>query len=223
MTVRVKVCGITRLEDARLAAALGAAAVGFNFWSQSPRCIAPARARRIGEALPAQVDKVGVFVNATLSEIERVAAEAKLSAIQLHGEESPALARALALPVLRAFRRRGQGAEPEMLRYPCAAVLLDASVPAAYGGTGQLADWELAGRVARSRRLILAGGLTPQNLVAAVTSVRPYGVDLNSGVELSPGRKDPDLLRAAFAALSRWGTAPGFGLQLDPLIPGVLA
>lgn len=204
MTVRVKVCGITRLEDARLAAALGGAAVGFNFWRGSPRCITPSQARRIGEVLPPQVARIGVFVNATAPEIERVASAAALSAVQLHGDEPPWLAGALPLPVVRAFRRCGPEAAAELVRYPCAAVLLDASVPAAYGGTGQLADWQLAERVARARKLILAGGLGPHNLQDAIAAVRPYAVDLNSGVERAPGQKDPALLHQAFAVLARW-------------------
>lgn len=202
MSVRVKICGITRAQDARLAARLGAAAVGFNFWNGSPRRIAPARARRIGELLPPSVTRVGVFVDAALPEILRIVREARLDAVQLHGDEPRALAQALPVPVVRAFRRRGPESAPELLGYPCAAVLLDASVPAAYGGTGQLCDWEVAARVARARRLILAGGLGPHNLAQAVAAVRPYAVDLNSGVERAPGEKDPGKLRAAFAALA---------------------
>jgi phosphoribosylanthranilate isomerase len=211
MSVRVKVCGITRPEDARLAVVLGAAAIGFNFWRLSPRYVEPARALRIGALLPPQITRIGVFVDADLPQILRIARDASLSAVQLHGEEPPSLARSLPLPVVRAFRRRGSEHAPELLRYPCAAVLLDAHVPGAHGGTGQRSDWRLAVRVARLRRLVLAGGLNPENLVEALVAVKPYGVDLNSGVEQAPGKKDPDLLRQAFTVLSQSAGAVGPG------------
>jgi phosphoribosylanthranilate isomerase len=217
--IQVKVCGITRLEDALLAVRLGAAAIGFNCWRGSPRWIAPAQARAIGQALPAGVARVGVFVDATVLEIERIAAAAGLTMIQLHGDETPALGLALRRPILRAFRKRAMDSIAEMLAWPAPAILLDAAVAGAYGGTGRAADWSLARALARRRALVLAGGLGPANLALAIAEVRPAAVDLNSGVESAPGIKDHALLRASFELLREIPGAPsstaGAGTQWE--------
>jgi phosphoribosylanthranilate isomerase len=190
LPVRVKICGITRLEDALAAAELGADALGLNLWPGSSRAVRPEVAREIARRLPPFVTAVGVFVNQPREELLRLARAAGVAALQLHGDEAPEDCRDLGLPVIKAFRV----ARPEDLvpiaRYPdVAAVLLD-SRSERFGGSGRTFDWELGGRAAGPRPLILAGGLGPENVAAAVRAVRPYAVDTASGVESSPGVKD---------------------------------
>jgi phosphoribosylanthranilate isomerase len=187
--VFLKICGITRLTDARHAVDEGATALGFVFWPRSPRYVTPDRAAEIVAELPSEVLAVGVFVNEPVEGIRRIAAEAHLSAVQLHGDEPPAYADALAWPVLRAVTLE---TAPEA----CDAwasettLLLDAADPERRGGTGITVDWPRAASVARQRRVVLAGGLTPGTVSEAIATVRPYGVDVSSGVEESPGVKD---------------------------------
>ena len=195
---RVKVCGITNLEDAIAALDAGVDLLGFNFYARSPRYVAPAEARRIAERLPAGVTGVGVFVNESgPEEVERIAREAGLGAAQLHGDETPEFCRRLrGLTTIKALRVREGFAADACALYPTDAVLLDAYAAGAFGGTGHTFDWRLA-RLARERvaRLYLAGGLTPENVAEAVGAVRPYAVDVCSGVETSPGRKSFSLMR----------------------------
>lgn len=191
----VKVCGLTRAEDARLAWDLGAAALGFIFHPASPRYLSRAQALELRRSLPSEARCVGVFVNEHPERINALGAELGLSAIQLHGQEIPETCAAIELPVIKAIR---SGDEEKLSDYPVAAFLLEATHPSLPGGTGRLADWELAARLARRVPLILAGGLKPGNLQAAFDAVRPRGLDLSSGVETAPGIKDPDLLRALF-------------------------
>ncbi len=199
--VRIKICGITRLEDALLAARLGADALGFNFWPGSKRYISPEAARAIIDRLPPFVAPVGVFVDGAPEEVARAAAASGVSAVQLHGDEPPAACAASGLPAVKALRVTG----PEILdlldRYPVAAVLLDAP-SAGYGGSGTPCDWTVARAAAARAIVILAGGLVPENVAQAIEAVRPYGVDVASGVERAPGVKDPDKL-ARFIAQAR--------------------
>jgi phosphoribosylanthranilate isomerase len=199
---RVKICGVTRIDDALLAADLGAAVIGLVFWPGSPRFIDPSRAREIAAALPAPVTTVGVFVDQPLDDIRRIAERVGLSAIQLHGDEPAHLARALLQPVIKAVAVR-PGFVPESVdAWPEeVTVLLDAHDPAKRGGTGTTIDWSLAAAAAARRPVFLSGGLNPQNIGDAVERVRPYAVDLSSGVESSPGIKDPAKLQALFRAL----------------------
>lgn len=197
----VKICGITRVEDAKLAVSLGATAIGFIFWPASPRAIAPGQARSIVDALPASVATVGVFVNASRDEIETAAEAANVSAVQLHGDETPDLARSLSRGVIKAVAL-GEDAEQVLNDWAGTMVLLDAHDPARRGGTGRVIDWDRAASIARTRDVILAGGLGPANVVDAVTRVRPAGIDVSSGVESSPGVKDHEKLRALFEALA---------------------
>jgi phosphoribosylanthranilate isomerase len=197
----VKICGITRVEDAKLAVSLGATAIGFIFWPASPRAIAPRQARSIVDALPASVTTVGVFVNASQDEIETAADAANVSAVQLHGDETPDLARSLSRRVIKAVAL-GEDAEQVVGDWAGTMVLLDAHDPARRGGTGRVIDWDRAASIARTRDVILAGGLGPANVVDAVTRVRPAGIDVSSGVESSPGVKDHEKLRALFEALA---------------------
>jgi phosphoribosylanthranilate isomerase len=196
----VKICGITNLADARAACDAGADAVGLNFYSPSPRSVSKATAMEIREQLPAGVQIFGVFVNADPAEILDISREVRLDAAQLHGEEAPAAVAQLIgeILVFKAFRV-GPDFSPAMLEnYPdVAGFLFDAADAATgqYGGTGRLADWGVAQQAARSHKIILAGGLNAENVAAAILQVRPYGVDVATGVETAPGNKDHDQLR----------------------------
>jgi phosphoribosylanthranilate isomerase len=199
----VKICGITRLEDAETAAGAGASAVGFVFWPESPRYVDPFRARAIAARLPPFVTPVGVFVNQTADHILAVASLVRLGAVQLHGDETPAAAAALPLPVIKAVRI----GDVDTAAWPTrTTLLLDAHDPARRGGTGRTIDWDAAATVAAERRVLLAGGLTPDNLSEAVTRVRPFGIDVSSGVERAPGIKDPERIRALFASVRALGS-----------------
>jgi phosphoribosylanthranilate isomerase len=208
--VRVKICGVTRLEDARLAVSLGADALGFNFYEKSSRCVSPSDAWAILRKLPALVFTVGVFVNWDDSSIIALAKSLRLSAVQLHGDESEVITARCAkyFPVIKAFRTGRDFSLAELRRHTAAsAVLLDAAPPtegsSIYGGTGQLANWKLAAGAAKKFPVLLAGGLTPENVGEAIVAVRPYAVDVASGVESRSGKKDPSKLRAFFAEVSR--------------------
>jgi len=187
----VKVCGMTRAADAQEAARHGANAVGFVFWPGSARYVDPDRAADIVGSLPAGVHSVGVFVNQPAREIERIAARTGISMIQLHGDESASHAADLPFPVIKATSLDAAGATldewPEDV-----VVLLDVHDPVRRGGTGVRIDWTRAAAVAARRRVVLAGGLTPDNVREAIEAVRPYGVDVSSGVEDSPGIKSVD-------------------------------
>lgn len=201
MHVRVKICGITRLEEALAAVEAGADALGFMFYPPSPRWIEPAAAAAICRALPPWVHRVGVFVDAPEADIREVVHACGLSALQLHGQESPAFCRRFEWPVIKAFRIRGPESLAALSDYDTAAWLLDSHVPGRLGGTGAVFNWDLAARAVRlGRPVILAGGLTPENVAAAVRQVRPYGVDVSSGVERAPRDKDPDRMKAFVAA-----------------------
>ncbi|RKO66844.1 phosphoribosylanthranilate isomerase [Desulfofundulus salinus] len=199
--VRVKICGITDISSALAAAEAGADALGFVF-APSPRRITPSQACRICRELPPFITRVGVFVDAPLEEVRAVAEYCGLDAIQLHGSESPDYCRALGRRVIKAFRVGDEIDPVELSRYPADAILLDTFVAGQKGGTGQPFDWQLAAGLKLSRPLILAGGLTPENVGRAVAIVQPYGVDVSSGVEKDgqPGKKDPDKIRRFIAA-----------------------
>ena len=190
----VKICGITRGEDALAAIDAGAAALGFVFWPESPRFVDPYRARAIVARLPPFVTTVGVFVNQGASDINAVASLARLSAVQLHGDEEPGFANELTRPVIKAVnlddRARSWAQWPERVM-----LLADAVDPARRGGTGALADWTAAEQVARVRRLVLAGGLTAGNVAEAIRRVKPFAIDVSSGVETAPGIKDPSRIK----------------------------
>ena len=207
---RVKICGITRLEDARLAIELGADALGFNFYEKSPRCLAPAVAWKILCKLPALVSTVGVFVNWDSASIIALAKSLRLSAVQLHGDESAVITAECArhFPVIKAFRTGSKLQFTQFKAHSAAgSFLLDAATPETkskkFGGTGCVADWNIAKRAAAKYPVLLAGGLTPENIAEAIFTVRPYAVDVASGVESSPGKKDPAKLRAFFAEVAR--------------------
>lgn len=194
----VKICGITRIADARAAVDAGAGALGFVFWPKSPRFIDPYRARAIVASLPPFVVPVGVFVNQPAEYVKGVAALVRLGAVQLHGDEEVSYAAGIPYPVIKAMTIDQQvDAWP-----PATALLLDVHDPASRGGTGRTIDWDAAAPIAATRRTLLAGGLTPDNVAEAVARVRPFGIDVSSGVEVSPGIKDPARLRALFEAVN---------------------
>ena len=205
MTV-VKICGITRREDADQAAALGASFLGFVMWKHSPRYIPLDRVRHIVTTLPASVTPVGVFVNPTADEIN-AATDAGISVAQIHGESNGWHGGLVpGVEVIRAVHLadgRPDAIEPDV---PDHRVLLDAHDPVRHGGTGKTIDWARARLVAQARQVILAGGLTPDNVRQAIDEVRPFAVDVSSGVELRPGVKDHALLRAFIAAAKGTGT-----------------
>jgi phosphoribosylanthranilate isomerase len=202
--VQVKICGITSPGDALLAADAGADAVGLVFWPGSPRRVDAAAARAIGAALPPFVLRVGVFVDAPRAELARAADEAGLDVLQLHGAETPADCAALPRRCLKALRV-GPGFRPQQAEAfggAASGILLDTQAHEAPGGTGRRFDWQVAREVrARVPFLVLAGGLTPDNVGDAVRAVLPDAVDVSSGVESAPGRKDPDRVRAFVAAV----------------------
>jgi len=194
----LKVCGITRLTDALHAVEQGATAVGFVLWPKSPRAVTVERAAEIVKELPSHVMAVGVFVNEPIDGIRAIAEQARLTAVQLHGDEPPAYADALDWPVIRAV-------SIDQIDEACeawsqeTALLLDNIDPVRRGGTGAVVDWTQAAAIARKRRVVLAGGLTPDNVASAIRAVRPFGVDVSSGVESAPGVKD-------FAKVARFVT-----------------
>jgi phosphoribosylanthranilate isomerase len=189
--VRVKICGVTRLEDALLAARLGADALGFNFWPGSRRFVTPAAAREIIVRLPPFVTPVGVFVNQPEAELRAVAGETGIQVLQLHGDETPELCARLPLPVLKAIPVDQLRSLSRLLSYDVLGFLLD-TPSRGHGGSGRPFDWSLAEGVSEVAPVVLAGGLTPENVAEAVRAVRPWAVDVASGVESSPGVKDAD-------------------------------
>ena len=204
--VRVKICGITNVEDALLACELGADAIGLNFYGKSPRCISPFMASKVIRKLTPFVAPIGIFVNWDASPVTTLAKALGLSAAQLHGDEPPQLITEIAkkVPVIKALHVAKGSALPPFAKYRAAtAFLLDAPHSGQYGGTGQTADWGVAHTAAKSHRILLAGGLTPENVAEAILAVRPYAVDVTSGVESKPGRKDPAKLNAFFEAVAR--------------------
>lgn len=199
----VKICGITSLEDALAAADAGADAVGFVFWRGSPRCLAAARARAIGAALPSRIVRVGVFVDAGRDRLSRTADAAGLDLLQLHGSEPPEIFAGLPRPAWKALRVSDDFAPERALRFEgrAAGLLFDGAAGERPGGTGRVFDWRQALLLRpRPRFLIVAGGLTPENVADAVRLAAPDGVDVSSGVERSPGRKDPGRMRDFVAA-----------------------
>jgi phosphoribosylanthranilate isomerase len=198
----VKICGMTRPQDAERAVALGATAMGFFFWPLSPRRIGLEAARSIGRLVPASVLKVGVFVDAPAQELARTVDEAGLDAVQLHGSESPALVRGLEARVIKAVALGSPDADAQIAQWTGTTLLLDAHDPVRHGGTGRVVDWDRAAGLASRHEVILAGGLSPENVAEAVRRVRPAGIDVSSGVEQTPGVKDLVKLAALFDALA---------------------
>jgi len=210
MMTEIKICGITDPDDALAAAGAGADALGFIFYPKSPRCVSPGRAREIIAALPRTVSKVGVFVNDDPDRIEEIAGICGLDLIQLHGDETPEYCRRFpASMVIKALSPRTAADLEGVADYPVRAILVDASAPGRYGGTGKTSNWHLAKSLAHSCTLILSGGLNSGNIQDAIASVSPDAVDINSGVESAPGRKDHDKIRDIIEMIRRYGWDSG--------------
>jgi phosphoribosylanthranilate isomerase len=200
----VKICGITRVEDALDAAALGASAIGLVFWPASPRAVDPISARAIVDALPPLVTPVGVFVDQTEAEVDRIAGAVRLGAVQLHGKETPEYCARVRRPVIKAFGVDASFDPAALEPYPTGiTVLLDARDDEKRGGTGRRIDWTVAARVAAKRRIMLAGGVDALNVEQAIRTVQPFAIDVSSGVERAPGVKDHAKMQALFEAVKR--------------------
>ena len=196
--VRVKICGITSTADAQAAIEAGANLLGFNFYPKSPRHIAEGKAAEIRAGLPKRVKAVGIFVNRLPADVITLRSALKLDAVQLHGDETPETVAEIApvVQVIKAFQVEPEFPLTILEQYSQAfAFLFDAAHTGQYGGTGRTTDWDVARRASLKHRIILAGGLMVENVAAAVRIVRPYGIDVASGVESSPGRKNHGLLR----------------------------
>ena len=199
--VKVKVCGTTRLKDALLAVECGADAIGFIFYKKSLRYVSAKTAKEICSKLPPFIHRVGVFVNETADTINRIAERCGLDAVQLHGDESPAFCKKIKRRVIKVVRVKDVASLKEMSQYAVDGFLLDTFKEDQWGGTGKVFDWELAARANKQGPVILAGGLNPRNVKAAIKKVQPYGVDVSSGVEQSPGKKDPKKVKAFIKAV----------------------
>ncbi len=194
--IGVKICGITNIGDAYWAAEFGADALGFILYPKSQRYIAPERAKEIIQKIPGSIGKVGVFVNQEIQAVKEIVSFCGLRLIQLHGDESPEYCSQF--PGSTLIKTISVCTEEEVQaleNYPVKAILVDTHEPGRYGGTGKKSDWALALKVKETHPLILAGGLNKENIKSAIEAVRPYAVDINSGVETLPGRKDPYKIR----------------------------
>jgi len=199
----VKICGLTSIEEALRCIRAGADVIGLNFWPGSPRCVDIPTARAIVEAGADHAQMVGVFVDFSLDEIQEILHETGIVWAQLHGAEPPEMIAELLPSAYKAIGVKDGSAVELARRYPGEHLLLDASVPGMPGGTGRTFDWTIAAEVAKERKLTLAGGLTPDNVAKAVATVKPFRVDVASGVESAPGRKDPDLVKRFIDAAKR--------------------
>jgi phosphoribosylanthranilate isomerase len=204
-SIKVKVCGITNGEDALAAVESGADALGFIFYEKSPRYVVPAIAGQIIAELPPLVMSVGVFVNEGLATVRSIMDTCRLGMAQLHGDENASYCHELSRPVIKALRLKNRESLLALAEYQgrggVRGFVLDTFSELAYGGTGQVTDWTLAAEVAKTTPILLAGGLTPDNVTEAIRVVRPYGVDVTSGVESAPGKKDRAKLRAFLEAV----------------------
>ena len=212
MSAKVKICGLTRLEDARLAVDSGAWAIGMIFHPDSPRYVEEERAAEIATAFRRRCEVVGVFVNAPLDDVLRTLGSVPLTMLQLHGDEGPSYcaeaARRSGLKVIKAVRAKDVHSVRSLSTFPTGFHMIDAYVPGTYGGTGERFDWELAAAHPGGTPLILSGGLTAENVGEALAVAQPHAVDVSSGVEASPGVKDTYRLQAFFEAVGNAAAAP---------------
>lgn len=202
MSVTIKICGITSPEDGEAAAEAGANAIGLMFYEKSSRAISLERAEAIVQSLPPYVAKVGVFVNPTSDLVWAAMARAQLDILQFHGDETSEFCTGFGMMNMKAFRMKNEESLLELSKYSTDAFLLDSYVPGEAGGTGAIFNWDLAIKASKlGKPVFLAGGLTPANVSEAVRIVRPYGVDVSSGVESAPGKKDASRMRDFVAAV----------------------
>ncbi|MDO8520126.1 MAG: phosphoribosylanthranilate isomerase [Deltaproteobacteria bacterium] len=190
MSVLVKICGITSLDDAMDAADCGVDWLGFNFYPDSPRYIEPAKAFEIIQDIPSAIEKIGVFVNEAADKVADIAIDLSLDRLQFHGDETAEYCNAFGRPWYKAFRLQTEGDLAPIPSYECDWILADAFVEKAFGGTGVVSNWDLARCAGERKKLILSGGLKPENIEMALEAVKPQAVDVASGVESSPGVKD---------------------------------
>jgi len=206
MSIRVKICGITRVEDAKASLDLGADAIGFVFYPKSPRYIEPTKAKDIVSYVSPFITSVGVFVNESLENIISIANTCKLDVIQLHGDEQQDIIDKIPRKIVKAIRIKD---ETDLQRFnlysDVDAFLLDTFVENKLGGTGQVFDWKIAEKAKSKGKIILSGGLNPDNIAEAISKVKPYGVDVSSGIELMPGKKDYALARRFLEACGKIG------------------
>jgi phosphoribosylanthranilate isomerase len=201
MDVKVKICGLTNVEDALAAVAAGADFLGFVLWERSPRHVTVESAREIARQLPPGTARVGVFVDATIEQVMLSLRVCDFSGLQFHGQETPAYCRQFGVMTTKAFRIRDAASLSALSAFDTDAFLLDSQVEGRPGGTGETFDWTLAAQAKKfDKPIFLAGGLTPQNVAAAVRAVRPFAVDVSTGVEVSPGKKDHQKMRDFVAA-----------------------
>lgn len=197
--VKVKICGITNLEDALTAIEAGADMLGFVF-APSPRQVTSQQAMVITVRLPSSITKIGVFVNSDLEFVKEIMAKCNLDKAQFHGTESPEYCQSFTSGVIKAFRIQRKSDLETLPLYKVEAYLLDSYDPTRAGGTGQTFDWDIARAARKYGKIILSGGLTPENVAEAIIKVRPYGVDVSSGIESKPGKKDPEKVKAFIKA-----------------------
>ncbi len=202
---RVKVCGITNTADALQAAELGADALGFIFYKGSKRYIDPRDAGRIISSLPPFVSSVGVFVNQSASEVKGAAEASGIDTVQLHGDETPEFCAGLPYKLIKAVRVKDTVDTERVELYPVRAILFDKHTDEMYGGTGSSFDWAVLKDIQISKKIILSGGLTPENVIRAIETVEPYGVDVSTGVEDSPGKKNHMKMRKFIEAVKNGG------------------
>jgi phosphoribosylanthranilate isomerase len=217
MPIRIKVCGITRYEDAKVAASIGVDAIGFIFYQRSPRYIPPEEAAVIIKQLPPFVSRVGVFVDEDLEKVVGITRATGIDTVQLHGSESPRYCAKIPLPVIKAFSIEPETDLSLLEQYHVSGFLLDTWASGRRGGTGRTFDWTIAKSACiKYSRVILAGGLNPANLEEALETVHPYGIDINSGVEIKPGIKNPRKMHDAVRVVRAWErgekTPESFGL-----------
>lgn len=201
--IRIKICGITNLDDAMAAAELGADALGFNFYPESPRFIAPEAAAEIIYQLPPFILTVGIFVNEPEEKVREIHERTGIQVFQFHGDESPEFCERFERRVIKVFRVKDKESLHSIMHYKASAFLLDSHKDGLLGGTGVPFDWDLAQDAARSRRVILAGGLTPENVGEAIRRVKPYGVDVAGGVEKEKGIKDHGKIKKFIAEVRK--------------------
>jgi phosphoribosylanthranilate isomerase len=200
--VRIKICGLTNVEDALAAVEAGADLLGFVLWEKSPRYVSVETAREIARRLPANARRVGVFVDAKVEQVMFSLRICDFSALQFHGQESPAFCQQFSVMKIKAFRVRDSSSLQAMSAYDTDAFLLDTQVDGQPGGTGETFDWSLAAQAKKyGKPVFLAGGLTPQNVGSAIRAARPFAVDVSSGVESAPGKKDHQKMRDFVAAV----------------------
>jgi phosphoribosylanthranilate isomerase len=208
MSIQVKICGITTLDDALDAIDFGADYLGFNFYPDSPRYIEPVKAKEIIEDIPDNIGKVGVFVNEDKQLVIDLAIELDLDLLQFHGDETPEYCQGFGRDWMKAFRLKDQDVVDSIKEYGCQKILVDAYVEKAFGGTGVMANWDLARLASEYGDLFLSGGLNPENIEIAIEAVKPYAVDVASGVESAPGIKDRDKMQDFISKVKKYTLRP---------------